>query len=199
MANGNSVKILAKILTSVAVLMLGACANEPPRYGVSVANNIALKAIKASEIGVGTFTRTAEFSNNCRLLYGKVSLPYNMTFESYIQQALSDELEVAGMLDEHKPKIILTGDIEKLGFSTLTSLLGGGSWDITLRVNSSNGKSVTISDHYEFDASGQVWAACAQTASAYMPAVQDLIGKLIVSPDFKALVTPIPVSGKELF
>ncbi len=199
MANGNSVKILAKILISVAVVMLGACANEPPRYGVSVANNIALKAIKASKIGVGTFTRTAEINNNCRLLYGRVSLPSNMSFEGYIQKALSDELEVADVLDKNEPKIILTGVVEKLEFSTLTHITGGGSWDIGLRINSSNGKSSYISEHYEFDASAQVWAACAETADAYMPAVQDLIGKLIASPDFKALITPIPASGGRLF
>jgi hypothetical protein len=180
---------MKKIIAAITVLILSACTNAPQRYGISADNNMALKASGGGNINVGTFTNTADFSNNCRGLYGSLSLPDNMSFEGYIQKGLADELKVAGMFDDKEAKITLSGVIEKLAFSTLTSLTGGGSWDIGLRVNSSNGKSTYVSEHYEFDSSIQVWAACSQTANAYMPAVQNILGKLIKSPDFKSLVT----------
>ena len=186
---------MKKTVATIFALALSACANAPQRYGISQDNNIALKANgKVSNINVGPFTKTADFYNNCRGLYGSLSLPDNMSFEGYIQKGLVDELKVAGIFDEKEPKVVLSGDVEKLAFSTLTSITGGGSWDIGLRVNSSNGRSIYISEHYEFDSSIQVWAACSQTANAYLPAVQQLLGKLIKSPDFELLVTPTPVS-----
>jgi hypothetical protein len=56
-----------------------------------------------------------------------------MSFEGYIQNGLVEELKVADLYDDKNAKITLTGVIEQLSFSTLTSILGGGSWDIGLR------------------------------------------------------------------
>lgn len=181
---------MKKIIVAITVLILSACTNAPQRYGISVDNDVTLKAMNGGSINVGAFTNSAEFNNDCRGLYGKISLPDNMSFEGYIQKALSDELKVAGMFNNKRPQITLTGVVDKLSFSTLTSLAGGGAWDIGLRVNSSNGESTYVSEHYDFDSSVQVFAACSQTANAYMPAVQDIIGKLINSPNFKSLIAP---------
>lgn len=191
---------MKKIMVAISMLVLSACSNAPQRYSISTGNNITLKTLKASGVGninVGSFTRTADLNNNCRLLYGTIALPDKMSFEGYIQNGLVNELKVADMFDDKNAAITLTGVVEQLSFSTLTSLLGGGSWDIGLRINSSNGKSAYVSEHYEFEASGQVWAACSQTANAYTPAVQDILGKLITSPDFKSLVTPVNQATKQ--
>jgi hypothetical protein len=177
------------LLSSITALFLIACTNVPQRYGISSDNNMALKLSGGSNIGVGFFKNTADFSNNCRGLYGTISLSDNMSFHGYIQKGLIEELKVAGLFNDKEPGIVLSGTIDKLAFSTLTSLTGGGYWDIGLRVNSSNGKSTYVSEHYEFDTSIQVWAACSQTANAYTPAVQNLLGKLFKSQDFKSLVT----------
>ncbi|MEW6119585.1 MAG: hypothetical protein AB1593_05820 [Pseudomonadota bacterium] len=112
-----------------------------------------------------------------------------MSFEAYIQKALADELKVAGKFDEKSPKITLSGVVEQLAFSSSRGLTGG-SWDIGLRVTSSNGKSTFISEHYEFNSGFIADTACKQTAEAYYPAVQNLIGKLVKSPEFIGLVTP---------
>lgn len=183
---------MKKTIIAISILVLSACSNTPQRYGISTNNNITLKTLKSTGVGnvnVGPFTRTADLSNNCRLLYGNITLPDKMSFEGYIQNGLIEELKAADLFDDKNAKISLTGVVEQLSFSTLTSILGGGSWDIGLRVNSSNGKSTYVSEHYEFDASGQAWTACSQTANAYTPAVQDLLGKLITSPEFKSLIT----------
>lgn len=112
-----------------------------------------------------------------------------MSFEAYIQKALKDELKVAGMFDDKTPKITLTGAVEQLSFSS-TRGLTGGTWDIGLRVISSNGKSTFVTEHYEFKSGFDGVTACKQTAEAYLPAVQDLIGTLVKSADFRDMITP---------
>ena len=160
----------------------------PQRYSISADNNVALKAIEAGNINVSSFKGPQNFDSNCRAA-GPIAPPDNMTFETYIQKALADELKVAGKFDDKAPKITLSGELEQLAFSSSRGLTGG-SWDIGLRVKSSNGKSIFVAEHYEFNSGFIADTACKQTAEAYYPAVQNLIGKLVKSQDFLALVTP---------
>lgn len=172
---------------SVAVfLLLGACSTyTPQRYNISVDNNVALKTLETGNINVATFKEPASFSRSCRAA-GPIAPPEG-GFAGYIQKALIDELKVADKFDDKAPKVTLSGSVEKLAFS---SAISGGSWDIDLRLNSSNGKSMDVSEHYEFGGAFAAEAACQQTASAYLPAVQNLIGKMVNSPEFPALVKP---------
>lgn len=180
---------MKKIAVVLCALALSACSTYmPQRYSISADNNVALKAIAAGHINVGAFKGPPSFDNNCRAA-GPLSPPDNMSFEAYIQKALADELKVADKFDDKTPKVTLTGVVDKLAFSSSRGLTGG-SWDIGLRVNSSNGKAVYVSEYYEFNSGFVADTACKQTAEAYFPAVQNLIGKLVRSPDFLGLVTP---------
>lgn len=173
----------------VAALSMCACSTYmPQRYSINANTNVALKTIDAGNINVGSFKGPAKFDNNCRAA-GPIAPPDSMSFEAYIQNALADELKVAGKFDEKTPKVTLSGAIEKLEFSSARGLTGG-SWDIGVKVSSSNGKSTFISEHYEFNSGFIADTACKQTAEAYLPAVQNLIGKLVKAPEFKSLVTP---------
>ena len=180
---------MKNIVLALSALALSACSTYmPQRYGISADNNVALKAISAGNINVGAFKGPANFDNSCRAA-GPIAPPDNMSFEAYIQKALADELKVAGKYDDKTPKITLSGVVEQLAFSSSRGLTGG-SWDIGLRVNSSNGKSTYVSEHYEFNSGFIADTACKQTAEAYFPAVQNLIGKLVKAPEFVSLVTP---------
>ena len=180
---------MKKITVFLLVLGLSGCSTYmPQRYSISADNNVALKALKAGNINVGTFTGPANFDNSCRAA-GPISPPDDLSFAGYIQKALADELKVAGKYDDKTPKTTLTGELQQLSFSSSRGLTGG-TWDIGLRLYSSNGKSMSVSEHYEFNSGFVADTACKQTAEAYYPAVQDLIGKLVKSPDFEALVTP---------
>jgi hypothetical protein len=160
----------------------------PQRYSISADNNVALKSVGASNINVATFKGPVTFDNSCRAA-GPIAPPDDLTFEAYIQKALADELKVAGMFDDRSPKVTLTGVVEQLSFSSSRGLTGG-TWDIGLRVTSSNGKSTFVTEHYEFNSGFDALTACKQTAEAYLPAVQNLIGKLVTCQDFRSLVTP---------
>ena len=178
---------MKKIALVLSILAVSACSTyTPQRYSISADNNVALKAIGVGNINVGAFSGPKVFDNACRGA-GPIAPPDNISFEMYIQKAFADELKVAGVFDDKTPKMILTGAVEKLSFSSSRGLTGG-EWDISLRVNSSNGKSVSVSEHYEFESGFSAITACKQTAEAYLPAVQNLIGKVVKSPDFKLLL-----------
>lgn len=179
---------MKKIVTLLTVLALSACSTYmPQRYSISADTNVALKTLGAGNINVGTFKGPTGFDNSCRAA-GPIAPPDNVSFEGYIQKALADELKVAGAFDDKSPKITLTGSLDQLSFSSSRGLTGG-VWDLGLTVRSSNGKSTYVSEHYEFNSGFVADTACKQTAEAYLPAVQNLIGKLVKAPEFKALVT----------
>lgn len=180
---------MKKILVAAAALALSACSTfTPQRYSISADNNVALKSLDADGIQVGSFTGPAQFDPNCRAA-GPLAAPDNMSFAAYIQKALADELKVAEMYSEKDPKVVLSGDVQQLSFSSSRGLTGG-TWDIILKVASSNGKATMVSEHYEFESGFVADTACKQTAEAYFPAVQNLIGKLVKSPEFPALIQP---------
>ncbi|WP_415887339.1 hypothetical protein ACMXYO_04610 [Neptuniibacter sp. QD37_6] len=176
----------APLIALLCVTMSACSTYTPQRYSISADNNVALKAIEAGNIHVGAFQGAAEFNNACRAA-GPIAPPDGMSFEAYIQKALADELKVAGMYDPENPEVVLTGVLEKLSFSSSRGLTGG-TWNIDLRVTSSNGESTFVSEEYQFESGFIADTACKQTAEAYFPAVQNLIGKLVKSPDFRKMV-----------
>ncbi len=175
------------------VFALGACSNlltyMPPHYSVYVDNTTELKMIGGSNINVGPFTRTAEFDNDCGITAGSVVMPDKMSFEDYIRKGLVEELKAAGMFDDTAPKITLTGTVDQLSFFSRRYIYTS-TWNIGLLVKSSNGKSVHVTSQYNFDAGAGSQADCQKVANSYLPAVQNIIGKFIDSPEFQSLVTP---------
>lgn len=181
---------MRNLLLVLPLIALSACSTyTPQRYSISADNNVALKAIGVGNVNVGSFAGPVVFDRACRGA-GPIAPPDNMTFEAYIQKALADELKVAGMFDDKTPKTTLSGVVEQLAFSSSRGLTGG-EWMISLKVSSSNGKSASVSEHYLFESGFVADTACKQTAEAYLPAVQNLIGKLVKSPGFKSLLLPI--------
>lgn len=175
------------IISLLLVLTLAGCSSfTPPRYSISADNNVALKEIGVGNIAVGSFIGPAQFDEFCRGA-GPIAPPDNMSFAGYIQKALADELKIAGLYNTENPRITLTGEIQNLAFSSSRGLTGG-SWNITLKLNSSNGQSLLMNEYYEFHSGFVADTACKQTAEAFMGLVQNLIGKIVRSPEFRKLV-----------
>lgn len=170
-----------------AASLLTACSTyTTPRYSINADTNVALKSLGVSNVAIGAFTGPVAFDTSCRAA-GPLAPPDGMTHTAYFKKALEDELKVAGAHAAGSPKVILSGSVDKLSFSSSRGLTGG-SWDIDVTLRSSNGKSITANEHYEFESGFIADTACKQTAEAYMPAVQNLIGKVVRMPEFKALV-----------
>jgi len=169
------------------VLTLSGCETlVTPRYSISADTNVSLRALNATGVGVGPFTGPAEFDTFCRA-YGPLVAPDNLTHTAYIRKALEDELKIAGAFAQDPARIILTGTVAKLEFSS-TRGLTGGSWTIDLTVSSSNGTKAAVSEYYEFHSGFGADTACRQTAEAFMPAVQNLLGNLVRSAQFNVLL-----------
>ena len=180
----------------LAVLVTSGCSSFTiPRYGLSAENVTGLRKL-GQKINVGRFTATPSSRTEigCRAK-GPVRTPDGRPFEEYIQRALSEELKVADMLSE-SASVTLTGNLDKIDFSSMT-----GEWTINLTFRSSNGRSLTVSTKYDYKTGpafmfapwggGQAAAderACAETAQAFVPAVQVLIGKLVHHAEFAALL-----------
>ena len=164
-----------------AGLLLAACETySAPRYGLSADNIVALKALPPGKVKVGAFAEPKQFGAACRAA-GPITAADKMGFAAYIASALADELKIAERYDEMAP-VTLTGSVDNLAFSSSV-----GFWDIALTVTSSNGKSLSVSEHYEFPAAFTASSGCKRVADAYFPAVQNTIRKLVKSPEFAAL------------
>ena len=167
---------------SLAVLV-GCSTFAGHRYSISADNVIALRNLKGHKINVGTFSSSKP---NLTVIvcrgFGPIKTPDGETFEYYIRKALIDELKMASIYSPNS-RVTLRGHLNNIDFSSVS-----GGWDISLTIKSSNGKIVTVEEHYVFTSSYYGETACAQTAQALMPAVQDLLGKLVQSPLFLTLL-----------
>lgn len=172
------------IVVGISALLLSGCVNYPvSRYAVSVDNQIALRGQKERKINVGNFT---SFDPNLKTVvcraFGPIITPNGELYSEYIRNALVDELKIADLYSIDSP-ITLTGNLKELVDSSTS-----GHWKLSLTVNSSNGKEVTVEESYKFPTSALGDNACNQTALALMPAVQNLIGKVISGENFQTLI-----------
>ena len=173
-------RMLAVALGSVAA---GCSTYSVPRYAVSVDNVTELRKLRGHPISVGDFTtKTGDDSSiGCRIV-GPIKTQDGEPYAQYIRKALLAELRMAEVYAERAP-VTLSGSLDHLDFSSIA-----GAWQIGVTVSSSNGKSLHVEESYDFSSSLNGDTACAQTAQAFMPGVQDLIAKLVRDPSFKALV-----------
>lgn len=170
-----------------ATVLLAAC--ETPttgRYAISAENNMAIKAVGATGIGISTFAPPAKFEETCRAL-GPLKVSDNLTHTQYIQKAFEDELKVASAYAQAPARVTLSGKVNRLEFSSARAMTGG-SWNIDLVLTSSNSKTLTVREYYEFNSGFVATEACRQTADAFARAVQDLVSKAVKDPAFPALV-----------
>jgi hypothetical protein len=174
------------IVLALSIVIAGCSTFTTPRYSINADTNVALKALNVSNTGVGSFSGPANFDTSCRAA-GPLAPPDGMSHTEYLKKAFEDELKVAGAFGANNPRVVLSGVVNKLEFSS-TRGLTGGSWDIDVTLSSSNGSKMSASEHYEFQSGFVADTACKQTAEAYMPTVQNLIKKIVHSPDFKNLV-----------
>lgn len=166
--------------------LLGACASVSPGYSTSAANRAVLTKINSGTVAVGQFTQPSDISTMCRG-NGPVDPPKGMTFASFVQDALMQEIKASGKLATAAPDVTLTGKLTKVDFSSSYHLVHG-YWDLALDLHSSNGKSLTAAEHYEFDSGFIATTACDNSANALPIAVQKLIHQVVTSPEFPPLL-----------
>lgn len=175
------------VLVAIALLGLAGCESMvAPRYSVSGDNNVAIRALGASGVGVGDFTGPDRFDPNCRLI-GALQVADDLSHTQYIRRAFEEEFKIAGIHAASAPRVVLTGRVTHMEFSS-TRDLNRGEWTIQLTLASSNGMTMDAAETYQFESGLVATTACKQTAEAFAPAVQNLVGKFVRSPEFAAML-----------
>lgn len=187
---------MRNIIVALTLLLLEACTYTTPRYNYWPDTTEAIKKANASGVYVEPFTRTASIDTGCNVTAGTLALPDGLSYEGYIQDALVRELKKADAYDSASPKVMLSGVVEQLSIFADRNIYTS-TWDINLRIKSSNGESALIRTSYDFQVNYSVkdripspFTDCQTIADAYMSAVQQVVYQLVHSPDFKYLVKP---------
>ncbi|MGV0998970.1 MAG: hypothetical protein ACOYBQ_06555 [Fluviibacter sp.] len=171
---------------SVIGLMAGCATNNSPRYASSADTVHALRNLKIGEVAtVGNFTMTSAADLQCRAV-GPIMLPDNHNLPSYIKKAFEDELKMSGIYNPTNPTVTLTGIVNKAAFVSAKGFFQG-HWELDLTVQSSNGKSISATEQYDFDSAYLADKGCQKTADALVPAVQNVLQKIVAAPGFKDL------------
>lgn len=116
---------------------------------------------------------------------GPIQASDGMTIPQFVEKAFTDELKFASLYSD--TGVALTGSINRIEFSS-TSGLTNGYWHLGMELKSSNGRSMSFDNRYEFKSGFDAITACNQTAQALGPAVQDLIKKVVTNPGFGGLI-----------
>lgn len=148
-------------------------------------NVSALRSFRGNPVNVGPFTAAEPGRTRitCRGV-GPIKTPDGEPFEAFIRKALLDELMLAEVYSPTAP-IILTGHVDALDFS---SGITDSAWAIAVTLLSSNGKRLSVTERYVFTSSWYGETACNQTAQALMPAVQNVVEKIVQHPEFLGLL-----------
>jgi len=171
----------------VLVTALAGCSTyRASPYVVSADTLQMLRAYRGTAtVAVAPFTTTmpGQREMKCREK-GQFTTPDGETFEEFIRQAFVSELTKAELYAPVAP-ITLTGRLLTIDFS---QGVADASWTFQLELRSSNGHWVTVLERYPIPG-GSDPASCRQTARALMPAVQDLVAKVVRQPGFSRLLS----------
>jgi hypothetical protein len=171
----------------VVLLPLFGCSTwSANRYSPKTENVVKLREVEGTKVAVGKFEPTPDFNKKkpwimCRLA-GPIKTPDGKPYHEYIRSALVDELKMAKAYSADAP-VEITGKLKKIDFSSTS-----GEWTFTWDLESSNGKSLTVSSTHNYDSSMAAAVACSEGAKAFKPAVQDLITKTIKHKKFNDLL-----------
>jgi hypothetical protein len=181
-------KIIFFVLAASGLAIFSGCSNKVATYANSPQNVRAVKELAASEktmVAVAPFTAQNEGESKvmCRIAT-PVGTPDGITFAKYIEDALILELEIGNMYDP-KSNTKITAYLEKVYGSTV---IFNAYWEFKAKVSSSNGKSFDVESKYDYESSYLASSACSEMQRSYMPAVQQLVNKIITDPKFKELL-----------
>lgn len=172
------------ILFGIAVLASGCSTYSASRYSISTDNVVALRSLNGKAVNIGAFSASTPGQKEIMCLgVGPIKTPDGEPFAEFVRKAMLDEMRIANSYSSSAP-VTITGNLDAIDFSS-----NSGNWNLALTVKSSNGKSMSVSETYSYTSSFYGETACNQTAQAFMPAVQNLVGKVVRSPEFVTLVS----------
>ena len=170
--------IYVSLLSAVAIL--SGCAFKTIPYGASSQNVEIIKSQNINPVAVSPFTsyKPGLASLSCR---GTGTVAVTPNFENYIENALIDELKLAGAYDPAS-NVTITGKLEEIEVS---SAMDGGNWTLLVTITNGKNQSFTTKSIFTFPGSYIGSKACAEVAQHFTQAVQQLIKQIVQNPEFK--------------
>jgi hypothetical protein len=156
------------------------------RYSISADNVKTLRTFKGQSVNVGPFSAAnpGQTEIMCRGRAGApIRTPDGEAYEDFVRKAFVDDLTIAEIYSSDAT-ITITGRLDAIDFSSFAE----AAWNISLTITSSNGQSFSVFEDYKYPSSFEGATACNATAQALMPAVQNVIGKVIRHPHFPELL-----------
>lgn len=174
---------MKKITIVLASILITACQTYSlGRYTSSVDNVLPLRNLSQNSINVSEFSSAIPEQKEI-LCVGRIYIRTQdgEEFSKFIEKSIVSELKMAGVYSPNA-KTTLSGKLEHIDASYTR-----GQWEITLTLTSSNGKSATFREEYHYP-KGYFDSACMLPSQAFVPAVQDLINKIVTSNEFNDLI-----------
>jgi hypothetical protein len=169
---------------AAALLLSGCISMTPARYMVSPDVKEALAKYQGAHANVASIEEPAEFNALCRAV-GNLMIQDGMTVAQFVRRAFNDELRYAGLHADNGR--VLTGALTRAEFSSSAGLVNGW-WELSVRLDSTNGKSLAVSVRHDFESGFNGFSACNQTGLELGNAVRLLIAKAVADPQFAALL-----------
>ena len=172
------------LVAMIAALSSGCVSYSTGRYAINADNVVALRTLN-NAVNVGVFTATAAGGQSELSCRGGVPIRTadGEPFSEFVRKAFLDELRIANAFSASAP-VTLTGNLDSIDFWST----GDGVWNLVLTLKASNGKSMNVLGSYAYRTSWDT--GCSDTAQAFVPAVQNLLGKVVRSKNFSEFVTP---------
>ena len=174
---------LATFALLLAITLTTGCAITSDRYQATADNQQRIKNLNI-QMNVGKFeAQNTDYKIMCRLA-NNVELPDGNSFQSYIENALIEELKMAGLYSKQS-NITING---YLNSTDVSSGITDAHWTFNLTVSNNKNERFTIIHKREYSSSFVGRIACSNDMpKSLMPTVQELIKKIINHPQFESM------------
>lgn len=174
---------IAFLMSALIILSTGCTTIEVDRYRTTADNQQYIKQLNL-KMSVDSFTATQSKSSVMCRMANKVGMPDGETFEKYIENAIIEELKMAGLYSKDA-NVVLSGHLVK---TDISSGMTDAHWTFNLKVSNNQGESFTVSHGREYDASFLGGVACQNDMPrSFMPSVQELVGVIVKHSEFASL------------
>ena len=180
-----SLKRMPLLAMLFGCVLTGCVATSAIPYVTSAKNVLGLQqAVKQSglTVGLGEFTESTEIGTLVCRLINPIDVSRGMTRPEYIRDALQTELLLAGAYSAES-EIRISGKLDDLSFNSWFP----GRWYITFTASSNKSPGYTVRSESVIGI-GAGDLPCEKVTDSFGVAIQDLIWRIIVHPQFPSLL-----------
>jgi hypothetical protein len=181
-------KISWAIVISVIILVFSQTGCAPmitQKYAPATKNILTLRDISSNtknKINIGKFEGDSKITS-CRA-FGYVSPPNNVTYATYIRNALIEELMLANVYSE-KSNIEINGKLKEF---EVDCAVGTGKWIIEMEFNINGKEPFTVKVSYDFEGAFIYEIVFNNAQQSLVPATQEFLNAVLNHDKIKSAI-----------